>query len=130
MVDRILLKYILVGFINTFIGYSLIFVCFNLFNFEYSRAYLIGYIIAFSISFILNRRIVFSSSKNKKIEFIKYVFSFMIAYLISYIFLLWVVEIITININISFLIGMIIYTIIFYILSRYFTFKEVKKDMY
>ena len=54
----------------------------------------------------------------------------MIAYLISYIFLLWVVEIITININISFLIGMIIYTIIFYILSRYFTFKEVKKDMY
>ena len=126
MFDKILFKYILVGLVNTIIGYSLILTFFYVLNFTYSGAYMAGYIIAFFFSFILNRKIVFTSVGNKKEEFIKYVISFITAYTGSYLILLIVVEVFDANINISFLIGMITYSVMFYILNRYFTFKVIQ----
>lgn len=127
IINTTFIRFVLVGIVNTIIGYSLIMVFFHIFGLSYGGSYFLSYVISFVISFFLNRRFVFFS-KNKKIrEFIKFILSFVISYLISYIFLYIFVEYKIMNENIAFFAGMVIYSTLFYLLNKYFTFNNKRE---
>lgn len=117
-------RFIIVGIINTIIGYSLIMLFFHIFSLTYGVSYFLSYIIAFSISFFLNRQFVFESKNKKLKEFLKFIVAFLISYSISYVFLYIFIEYKVLNENIAFFAGMIVYSTIFYLLNKYMTFKN------
>ena len=121
--DKTFLRFLIVGVINTLIGYAIIMFLFHLIGLSYSLSYFLSYMVGIIISFFLNRQFVFFSQKNKLTEFIKFIIAFCIAYGASYLGLRFIVEYHLINTNIAFFAGMVIYSLLFYLLNRHMTFK-------
>ena len=121
-------RFILVGIVNTIIGYSLIMLFFHVFGLTYGSSYFLSYVISFVISFFLNRRFVFFSKNKKMREFIKFSLSFFISYVISYIFLYLFVEYKIMDADIAFFAGMVIYSSLFYLLNRHVTFSSEENE--
>lgn len=122
MIDKTFFRFVIVGVINTIIGYSIIMFLFHLIGLTYSLSYFLSYMIGIIISFFLNRQFVFFSKKNKSKEFIKFLIAFAISYSISYLALHYIMEHQLLHENIAFFAGMIIYSTFFYLLNRYITF--------
>ena len=125
MFDAIFLRFVLVGLINTAIGYALMLLLFHVVGLHYGSAYFISYSIGFIISFLLNRSFVFSSQSDTLIKFLKFLLSFGIAYAVSYAVLFTSVEHAHIETTWAFLLSMLSYSMLFYLLNRYFTFKAL-----
>ena len=122
MFDKTFLRFIVVGIINTIIGYTIIMLLFHLLGLSYTLSYFLSYIVGIIISFFLNRKFVFFSQNKKLKEFIKFLFAFIVSYSTSYLGLYLIVENHLLNTNIAFFAGMVIYSILFYLLNRYLTF--------
>ena len=122
--DSTFIRFVVVGIINTMIGYTLIMLFFHILHFTYGVSYFLSYIITFLISFFLNRKFVFASKNDKFYEFMKFILSFLISYVISYVFLYILVEYKLLNENIAFFGGMVVYSTIFYLLNKHMTFKK------
>ena len=122
MFDKTFLRFIVVGIINTIIGYTIIMLLFHLISLSYTLSYFLSYIVGIIISFFLNRKFVFFSQNKKLKEFIKFLFAFIVSYSTSYLGLYLIVENHLLNTNIAFFAGMVIYSILFYLLNRYLTF--------
>jgi len=118
------IRFILVGIFNTILGYAIILFLFHIVNLSYSLAYLLSYIIGFVISYFLTRSFVFQSQQKKYREFMKFVVAFGIAYGCSYLILHLLIEHKILPINMSFLVGMIVYSLCFYLFNKYITFKS------
>lgn len=121
------IKYLMVGMINTLVGFGIIFIL------MYSGllpeiANFIGYLCGFILSFILNKYFTFKSKNYVKSEFIRFALSMGIAYLINLLILVISYRSLGINEYISQIIAGIFYTLVGYLLSKFYTFKLVKKD--
>lgn len=123
MFDQTFLRFVIVGVINTIIGYTIIMILFHLIGLSYSLSYFLSYVVGIIISFFLNRQFVFFSKNNKLLEFFKFLIAFSISYSISYLGLKFIVEYQLIDTNIAFFVGMVIYSTLFYLFNRYITFK-------
>lgn len=123
MQNKTFIRFIIVGTINTLIGYAVILFLFHTVGLHYSYAYFLSYIIGMIISFFLHRRFVFFSKKSKLKEFIKFLIAFCISYGVSYMGLYAVMENQLLSPNYSFILSMLIYSILFYLLNKYMTFK-------
>ncbi|SFV50228.1 GtrA family protein [hydrothermal vent metagenome] len=113
----------MVGIVNTIVGYSIIMILFHLVGLSYSLSYFLSYVVGIVVSFFLNRNFVFFSQRDKLAEFMKFLIAFGVSYLVSYFALVLLMEWGILNANISFFIGMVIYSTLFYLLNRYITFK-------
>ncbi len=122
LIDKTFLRFVAVGVVNTIIGYAVILIFFHLVGLSYSLSYFLSYVIGIIISFFLNRQFVFFSNKNKLKEFTLFLLSFGISYGASYAGLHFIVEHHLIATDIAFFAGMVIYSTLFYLLNRYFTF--------
>ena len=118
------LRFVAVGIFNTILGYIIILFLFHIVGLSYSLSYLLSYIIGFIISYFLTRSFVFKSQQKRSMEFIKFIVAFGIAYGCSYFILHLCIEYKILPINISFLIGMFVYSVCFYLLNKYMTFKS------
>ena len=127
MFDKTFIRFIIVGIINTFIGYCIIIILFHSIGLSYTSAYFLSYIIGLVISYFLTRNFVFFSQVNKDKEFIKFLISFAIAYGLSYLGLYILMENNLFSSHISFLLSMVTYSILFYLLNKYITFKVMLK---
>jgi len=126
MFDKTFLRFVIVGVVNTLIGYSIIMLLFHILKLSYSLSYFLSYIVGIIISFFLNRQFVFFSKNNKLHEFIKFIIAFGISYLSSYVALYFFVEYKILDTNIAFFAGMVVYSTLFYLLNRHITFKQKK----
>lgn len=118
-------KYIGIGIINTVISFLVILVFFKFLGFKYGIAYFIGYVIALLNSFIMNKRYTFKSNGHWKKEFKFFILVFIIAYSISHIFLYLMVEWFNIEVLISIIISMMIYTFFGYFLNKNIVFNKI-----
>ena len=121
--DKTFLRFIGVGVINTIIGYLTILFFFHIVGVNYSYSYFISYVIGIVISFFLNRKLVFFSHKSRLKEFTKFLIAFGISYIASYYGLRLIVEHHLMPIDYAFFAGMVIYSILFYLLNRFVTFR-------
>ncbi|RDU63191.1 GtrA family protein [Helicobacter sp. MIT 14-3879] len=118
-----LIKYLLVGVVNTIFGYIIIF---TLMYFKVSPeiANFIGYCCGVILSYFLNKHFTFESKNSHKNDFSKFVFLMTIAYLINLIILIICYRSFGVNKYISQVIAGVFYTISGYFLSRFIVFKK------
>jgi len=121
---REFVRFCIVGVINTSITLSVIFVLMNLLNVDYKISNVIGYILGFINSFILNKFWTFKSQKNIFKESFLFILVFVISYLVNFIILIVLVENLYVNKNFALLGGMICYTFVNYSLNKIITFKK------
>ena len=69
VIDWVTIKFLIVGVINTLVGTSVMFVCYNVFHTGYWIASAMNYIIGSIVSFFLNKYFTFKSGKSLFVAF-------------------------------------------------------------
>lgn len=122
---NIFYKYLIVGVINTIIGYGIIF---SLMYFGSSPeiSNLAGYAVGICISYVLNKLYTFKSKVHPKKEFPKFAASLLLAYGLNFLTLIFCVRVIHINAYVSQIISGAVYTLSGFAFARYFAFSVGK----
>jgi Predicted membrane protein len=119
-----ILKYLLVGTINTIVGYGIIFfLMFVGVSPEISN--IVGYTVGISVSYVLNKIYTFQSKANPKKEFPKFVLSLLASYTLNFLTLVLCIHIFKINPYISQIISGAVYTISGFVFLKYFAFRSI-----
>ena len=121
-----LVKYLLVGVLNTIVGFGLIFLLmWQGFSPELSN--IIGYAVGICFSFVMNKIFTFGSKQASKTanlkEFVKFVSSMLIAWVLNFITLKICLKM-GVNAYLAQIISGGIYTITGYLLSKIWVFKK------
>jgi putative flippase GtrA len=117
-----LLKFLAVGILNTLLSLCIIFGLKYFYAFSDVSANLIGYIAGLISSFLLNKKWTFNHNGQLSITVVKFILTFIVAYTINILCVLLMIEL-GINDYYAHFLAMPIYTIIFYLGSKFFVFK-------
>lgn len=118
-------KFVLVGILNTAISLAAFYLLYNLFAVDYTISNLISYIVGVINSFFWNKLLVFRRGTHRMIrESLAFLLVFAVSYGIQFLLLHALVERLNIDPNWAQLPAMAAYTIVNYLLNRYFTFKK------
>ncbi len=121
---KVFFKYIGVGFINTSIGY-LIIVISTILGLSPFISNLIGYIFGISISYFLNKNIVFRYTIKSKYKIkLLYFISFLFSYFINLISLNICINYLDLNEILSQLISIALYSMTFFLFCKRIVFKN------
>jgi len=121
---RVFLKYLLVGIINTIVGYGIIFfLMFVGVSPEISN--IVGYAVGISVSYVLNKIYTFQSKAHPKKEFPKFVLSLLASYTLNFLTLVLCIHILKINPYISQIISGAVYTLSGFVFLKYFAFRSI-----
>jgi putative flippase GtrA len=116
-------RYLLVGIINTIVGYGIIFsLMFIGISPEISN--IIGYAIGIMVSYTLNKVYTFQSKAHPKKEFPKFVLSLLTSYGLNFLTLVLCIHILKINPYISQIISGAVYTLSGFVFLKYFAFRS------
>ncbi len=122
-----MLKFSVVGLINTGITLVTIFILAKLLNVNYIVANIIGYLFGLLNSFFMNRSWTFKSSGKIGNQSMRFILVFAVCYLLQLSLLILLKEQMNINEDIAQLVSMVFYTGVNFVLSKFFTFKrEIK----
>ena len=119
------LRFLIVGFINTFIGISIIYAGKYFLGLGDVPANVVGYLMGLSVSFIFHSRWTFNYQGSQSAAAIKFAVSVVIAYMANLLAVLACINLAGINAYVSQAVGMPIYTIVFYLASRFFIFRKI-----
>ncbi|HEX2927263.1 MAG TPA: GtrA family protein [Ruminiclostridium sp.] len=120
-----MVKYGLVGVVNTVITMIILFLLQNVFGVSYKIANGAGYVAGFINSFVLNKFWTFKGNQKSTFsQFIRFALVFAVCYAIQLGLVVLLVEKVHIGKNISQLIGMVFYTLVSFLLNKLFTFKD------
>lgn len=117
-----LLKFLVVGILNTLLSLLIIFGLKYFYAFGDIVANFTGYIAGLICSFTLNKKWTFNHTGQLSITLVKFVLTFIIAYAVNIICVLFLIKL-GVNAYLSHLLVMPIYTILFYLGSKFFVFK-------
>lgn len=133
LVDEKMIKFLLVGVINTMVGIGVMFIAYNFLHLGYWISSALNYILGSIVSYVLNKNFTFKSNNNETQAIIKFLINIACCYLIAYggakplMFLIFKDFEQQIRDNLSMLTGMCIFVIINYIGQRYFVFGNTYK---
>jgi putative flippase GtrA len=119
-----MLKFGLVGVLNTLITLASIYIASNIFNAHYIAANAIGYTLGFLNSYICNKLWTFKSKGPVRSETLKFIAVTGVCYLLQLVFLVILKEGMGINKDMAQLVAMVFYTFINFLGHRYFTFRN------
>ncbi|MBQ8002449.1 MAG: GtrA family protein [Clostridia bacterium] len=83
-IDGKLLKFALVGILNTVVGYAINFVALNVFSLNFMLAGALNYIPTSVMSFFLNKYFTFKSKGNLKKEALRFALNILICWVLAY----------------------------------------------
>lgn len=119
-----MLKYGMVGLMNTGITLSIIFILMNWLNVSYRISNVSGYIVGFFNSFLWNKHWTFQSKGKVTKELILFLLVFLFCYGLQFLLLILLVERWRLSENVSQLFSMAFYTLVGFILNKLVTFKS------
>lgn len=120
-----MIKYGLIGVINTLLTGIIIFVLMNGFGVSFKISNAAGYIVGFFNSFIMNKLWTFKGNQTSTLrQFIRFAAVFAVCYFLQLGLVVFLVENLSISENIAQLAGMVFYTLIGFLLNKLFTFKD------
>lgn len=120
-----MIKYGLIGVINTLLTGTIIFLLMNGFGVPFKISNAVGYIVGFFNSFIMNKLWTFKGNQTSTIrQFIRFAAVFAVCYFLQLSLVVFLVEKLCLSENIAQLAGMVFYTLIGFLLNKLFTFKE------
>lgn len=128
--DKVFLKFILVGILNTFVGTTIMFCFYNVFHFSYWISSAANYIFGSVLSYFLNKYITFQNPKGNMLTIIKFVVNITVCYGVAYGIAKPLVAYIlseyaqSIRENGAMMVGMCLFVILNYLGQRFFAFKQ------
>ena len=84
IIDKVTLKFILVGIINTLVGNGMMFLLYNLFGVGYWVASAANYVVGSVVSFFLNKYFTFKKTVWSLKEVIKFIINIVVCYAVAY----------------------------------------------
>ena len=115
--------YVAVGFINTGVGYAVIFLCMYGFDWNVYLSNVFGYTIGLLVSYLLNRVFTFKSNRAKGPELIAFTGVFCLAYLAN-LGALKLLIVLGVHPAVSQVLAGVLYVAISYIANKYLVFKQ------
>lgn len=128
--DRTFLRFILVGVINTLFGYSVMFIAYNICNFNYWISSATNYFFGSILSYFLNKYYTFEYKKRSLKVILKFILNIVVCYLVAYSvakpIMAWLLSSFDKNLqeNIAMLFGMCLFVLLNYLGQRFFAFKK------
>lgn len=129
-----LLKFIIVGVLNTFVGMMTMLIFYNVFYLGYWVSSSISYVLGSTMSFLLNKVFTFNNKSSVLKTAIKFSINVIVCYVVSYgaakPLVIWFLHILSFNISlkiyeqIAMILGMCIFTATNYIGQRFFVFRN------
>lgn len=119
-----LIRYGAVGVVNTCVGYAIFWVGLRLFGLPPNVANAITYAISLCLSFVLSRYFVFTAAAPARHAAFRFALAFCIAFSLNQMVLFglthsgWLIP------EIAQLFAMVSYTVAFYLLSKFFVFRD------
>ena len=130
VLDAKLLKFLLVGVINTLVGSAIMFGLYNLAGASYWLSSAANYILTSILSFFLNKYFTFRSQGQSLREVLRFALNIAVCYIVAYgvakPLVLWALSAITDTVrdNVAMLVGMCLFTGLNYLGQRFFAFAE------
>lgn len=134
LLDASVLRFLLVGCVNTLVGSAIMFGLYNLAHCSYWLSSAANYILTSILSFFLNKFFTFRSRTWSGREVLRFAVNIAVCYLIAYGAAKPLVRLLLQNAdaalrdNLSMLVGMVLFTGCNYIGQRFFAFKKEGKD--
>jgi putative flippase GtrA len=117
-------RFIVVGTVNTLVGLVVIYLCKWAFGLGDVPANLCGYAIGLAVSFVLNRQWTFRHRGAWVPALLRYLVVFLLAYLLNLATVLAAIHGLGLNSYVAQAVGIVPYTISFYLGSRFFSFSR------
>ena len=133
IVDKTMVKFLLVGIVNTLIGTGTMFVLYNVFNCSYWISSAGNYIAGSVVSYFLNKYFTFQNKSRSFLGILKFIINISLCYLLAYgaakpaIKMMLTGADIRVQENIAMLLGMCIFVILNYMGQKYFVFNQSEK---
>ena len=128
--DKIFMKFVMVGIINTFVGTTIMFVFYNVFHLNYWISSASNYIIGSLVSYLLNKNFTFRFREKGYYSLLRFIINILTCYLLAYgiakPIMHWILSDFnkTIQENISMLLGMCLFVVFNYLGQRFFAFRK------
>ena len=126
--DKIFMKFVMVGIVNTLIGTTIMFGFYNVFNLNYWISSASNYIIGSLVSYLLNKNFTFRFKEKGYYSLLRFIINILTCYLLAYgiakPIMHWILSDFnkTIQENISMLLGMCLFVVFNYLGQRFFAF--------
>lgn len=127
------LKFLLVGIINTLVGYGVMFSTYNLLGWNYWLASAANYVVGSVCSFFLNKYFTFQAKSFSAGEVVRFVFCILLCYLIGYgvarpcVRLVFQSASATLQDNLAMLGGSGVFTVLNFFGQKLFVFRKKKE---
>lgn len=128
LIDSSVLKFLLVGILNTLIGCGTMFLLYNLAGCSYWISSAANYMVGSIISFFLNKHFTFENHERSWKQVAKFALNVIVCYIIAYgmakplVFHVLSGQAANIQENVAMLVGMCLYTGLNYLGQRFFAF--------
>lgn len=129
-VNKVFVKFLIVGIINTIFGTVIMFLAYNVLHFNYWISSVANYFFGSILSFFLNKHYTFQSREKSRGEIMRFVINICFCYFIAYGVALPFVKYTlyglekTIQENCAMVIGMILFLFVNYIGQNVFVFRN------
>ena len=123
LLDRSMLRFVLVGMVNTAVGSAIMFTLYNVFHFSFSN-----YILSSILSYFLNKNFTFKSEEKSPGTVIKFALNIAVCYIIAHMAAKPLVSYLlreyseTTKDNVAMAVGLVFFGIINYFGQRFFVF--------
>ncbi|HAK68963.1 MAG TPA: GtrA family protein [Treponema sp.] len=132
LLDKSLMKFLLVGVVNTLVGAGIMFLLYNVFHCSYWVSSIANYVVGGICSFFLNKFFTFGNREKSVRQVVLFVCTLIFCYLVSYVgarrlmaHLLAGADV-ALRDNVSMAVGMVLYTLLNYILQKLIVFRSQK----
>lgn len=120
------LRFLLVGFANTALGYAVIFGCMYLGRLTPELSNAVGYLVGLLVSYFLNRHFTFRSARQRSTEFVRFVLVFLTAYTANLVVLVVLVRGLEIHAAFSQIVAGVVYIGTAYFLNKRYVFHSTE----
>ncbi len=117
------LRFLVVGALNTLLGYGVIFSCMYLAGMSPEASNVSGYAVGLLASYVLNRNYTFKSKQNRRIEIIRFLAVFAAAFTSNFAFLLLLIHKAGMHEGLSQILAGIVYVAVSFFMNKYFVFR-------
>lgn len=132
--ENTVLKFLLVGVVNTLIGTGTMFLLYNLAHCSYWVSSAANYVVGGIVSFFLNKYFTFQNKTWEWSQVWKFAVNVTVCYLLGYglakplVLHLLAGQAVNVQENVAMLVGMCLYTGLNYLGQRFFAFKNVERE--
>lgn len=132
--ENTVLKFLLVGVVNTLIGTGTMFLLYNLAHCSYWASSAANYVVGGIVSFFLNKYFTFQNKTWEWSQVWKFAANVTVCYLLGYglakplVLHLLAGQAVNVQENVAMLVGMCLYTGLNYLGQRFFAFKNVERE--